>query len=218
VVSISELYPYKGVDQTITLTPIELALAVFAMETLTAEGVDTDDIDDMQALIDYVLGVLMVGGSGGTVSIPIATIAFNASITTPALWLECLGQAVSRTTYAALFAAIGLTYGIGDGSTTFNVPDLQGRVAMGRGYNGSDPLRVAGQKLGTATHTLTLAETPAHSHTAVVHNNLGTSSAFARGNAASAGGTASTSSQGSGNAHQNLQPSLVFYAYIYAGV
>jgi microcystin-dependent protein len=51
--------------------------------------------------------------------------------TVPAGWLECYGQAVSRTTYAELYAAIGTTYGVGDGSTTFNLPDLRGRSIFG---------------------------------------------------------------------------------------
>ncbi len=56
----------------------------------------------------------------------------GAMSTAPAGWLDCGGQAVSRTTYAELFTAIGTTYGSGDGSTTFNVPDLRGRVIAGK--------------------------------------------------------------------------------------
>jgi microcystin-dependent protein len=51
--------------------------------------------------------------------------------TAPSGFLECDGSAVSRSTYAALFAVIGTTYGAGDGSTTFNVPDLTDKVAVG---------------------------------------------------------------------------------------
>jgi microcystin-dependent protein len=54
-----------------------------------------------------------------------------AGAAAPTGWLMCYGQAVSRTTYAALFAAIGTTYGAGDGATTFNLPDLRGRVIAG---------------------------------------------------------------------------------------
>lgn len=59
-------------------------------------------------------------------SVPVATIVYSAAATPAAGWLKCDGSAVSRTTYAALFAAIGTTYGAGDGATTFNVPDLRG--------------------------------------------------------------------------------------------
>jgi microcystin-dependent protein len=57
----------------------------------------------------------------------------------PSLWFICAGQAVSRTTYAALFAVIGTTWGAGDGSTTFNVPDLRGRVMAGVDNMGGSP-------------------------------------------------------------------------------
>jgi microcystin-dependent protein len=58
----------------------------------------------------------------------VATFAMN---TPPAGWLKANGQAVSRTTYAALFSAIGTTFGVGDGSTTFNLPDLRGEFMRG---------------------------------------------------------------------------------------
>jgi microcystin-dependent protein len=63
----------------------------------------------------------------------------------PTGWLECNGQAVSRTTYATLFAQISTSYGIGDGSTTFNLPDFQGRSPKGVGTSsgGTDVTHVA---------------------------------------------------------------------------
>lgn len=54
------------------------------------------------------------------------TVAHFAASTAPAGWLKCNGAAVSRTAYAALFAAIGTAYGVGDGATTFNLPELRG--------------------------------------------------------------------------------------------
>lgn len=76
----------------------------------------------------------------------------TASTTTPAGWLLCAGQAISRTTYAELFAAVGTTYGAGDGSTTFNVPDLRGRTIAGLdNMNGTDAGRLDwANTLGTA--------------------------------------------------------------------
>lgn len=65
---------------------------------------------------------------GGT---PVGSMMSYAGATRPAGWLLCYGQAISRTTYAALFAAIGIAYGSGDGSTTFNVPDRRGRASIG---------------------------------------------------------------------------------------
>ena len=72
----------------------------------------------------------------------IRTFAMNAA---PSLWYACLGQAVSRTTYATLFAKIGTTYGVGDGSTTFNLPNTQGEFLRGFDASGAiDPGRVFG--------------------------------------------------------------------------
>jgi microcystin-dependent protein len=87
-------------------------------------------------------------------------------------WLACYGQAVSRTTYARLFAMIGTTYGVGDGASTFNLPDLRGRALAGvdnmGGSQTSDGTRQLGSTLGTsvgaATHTLAVSEMPAHTH------------------------------------------------------
>lgn len=66
-------------------------------------------------------------GSG----VPAGTIAHFGMATAPAGWLKANGAAVSRTTYAALFLAVGVTYGAGDGSTTFNLPDLRGEFVRG---------------------------------------------------------------------------------------
>lgn len=63
---------------------------------------------------------------------PAGMLAPYAGTSAPTGWLLCYGQAVSRTTYADLFAAISTTYGVGDGSTTFNLPDLRGRTIAGQ--------------------------------------------------------------------------------------
>ncbi|MCK9131735.1 phage tail protein [Haemophilus influenzae] len=61
----------------------------------------------------------------------VGEVAFFARTTPPSGWLKANGAAVSRTTYAALFAAIGTTFGAGDGSSTFNLPDLRGEFVRG---------------------------------------------------------------------------------------
>lgn len=71
----------------------------------------------------------------------------------PSGWLLCYGQAVSRATYANLFAAIGTAFGVGDGSTTFNVPDLRGRVPAGLDNMGG----AAAGNLGVSTTGTTTA-------------------------------------------------------------
>ena len=85
-----------------------------------------------------------------------------ASNTAPSGYLLCNGQAVSRTTYANLFKVIGTTYGAGDGSTTFNVPNLNGRVVVGKS---SSTFTTLGQTGGEINSTLSTANLPAHTHT-----------------------------------------------------
>lgn len=80
--------------------------------------------------------------------------------------LFCDGSAVSRTTYAALFAVIGTTYGEGDGSTTFNIPDLSGRVVIGVSNTHS-----IGSTGGEEFVTLDLDQMPAHSHEVPQHGH-----------------------------------------------
>jgi microcystin-dependent protein len=114
--------------------------------------------------------------------IPTATIVPWSSASVPSGFLECNGAAVSRTTYAALFAIVGTTYGVGDGATTFNVPDLQDNVAVGKSpgkalasSGGANTVASTGNVGGsTANATLTEAQLAAHSHPAVGANNFNT--------------------------------------------
>jgi microcystin-dependent protein len=70
-------------------------------------------------------------------AMPAGAVIFVAMNTAPDGYLKANGAAISRTTYAALFSAIGTTFGVGDGSTTFNVPDMRGQFARGWVDNGS---------------------------------------------------------------------------------
>ena len=76
-------------------------------------------------------------GAGGIEIFPAGTIVGFGNTTPPSGFLACNDQAVSRTTYARLFAAIGTSFGVGDGSSTFNMPDLRDRVPLGYGTNNS---------------------------------------------------------------------------------
>lgn len=96
----------------------------------------------------------MASGGGGDVGDIKGTIAAVA----PNGWLICDGSAVSRTTYAALFALIGVTYGPGDGATTFNLPDFQGRVLAGLGTNADVNAFTDNDGLAVASRT------PRHTH------------------------------------------------------
>lgn len=86
----------------------------------------------------------------------------------PKNWLLCYGQEVSRTEYKALFDVIGTSSGSGDGSTTFNVPDLKGKVIYGQG---STDALITGSTVGETHHTLTVNEMPSHGHELVDSNN-----------------------------------------------
>lgn len=100
-------------------------------------------------------------------SVPTGTILANASATLPFGYLLCDGSAVSRTTYAQLFTALSTTWGAGDGSTTFNVPDLRSRVLIGAGtgtvtetqaaanFNVSDVITVTSNPMDTKPKWLT---------------------------------------------------------------
>lgn len=88
--------------------------------------------------------------------LPAGSIQDYAGSSVPGGWLECDGSAVSRTTYAALFTAIGTTWGSGDGSTTFNLPDLRGRARISRG-TGTMTEAVAAASVTTGDDTFTVA-------------------------------------------------------------
>ena len=98
------------------------------------EELNKSNDEDLLVIVDSVenmkknIKAKNLGVGGGSVptgdTLPIGAIMPYTSKTTPSNWLPCNGQAVSRTTYADLFAIIGEQYGSGDGSTTFNVPDL----------------------------------------------------------------------------------------------
>ena len=144
-------------------------------------------------------------------SVPAGAVFQWTTDTAPKGWILCFGQAVSRTTYAALFAVIGTTYGAGDGSTTFNLPDFRGRVPLGKddmGGMSADRVTASqadnlGQGAGAENHTLTIAEMPAHTHTQSVGDDSG-SGAKNRNTSDRVG--LNTGSTGGGGAHANVQP------------
>ena len=151
--------------------------------------------------------------------------AFGGAVA-PTGWLLCNGQTQVRQVLGVntpLFTAIGTTYGAGDGTTTFNVPNLMGRVIIGAGtgagggtsgsgiVTGGAALsaRTIGQWFGEETHTLTLAETPAHTHTLPSGCGGGGGTTSVECVFDGIPTTWTTSPQGGGAAHNVVQPGLV---------
>jgi microcystin-dependent protein len=149
-------------------------------------------------------------------------IKFYAGSSAPAGYLFCNGVPVSRTTYSILFSIIGTGFGSGDGTTTFNLPDLRGRVPLGLdNMGGLSATRISSASVGGAnaatlggsggaeTHTLITAEMPSHTHTSPVSAIANSATPNSGSVATSVSAVASvTSSSGSGNAHSNTQPWL----------
>jgi microcystin-dependent protein len=158
--------------------------------------------------------------------LPAGCIVPYAGSAAPTGWLLCYGQAVSRTTYATLFTAISTTYGVGDGSTTFNLPDMRGRTVAGKDdMGGSAASRLTnsgtgnpginGASLGAAggvdRHTLTTAQLASHTHGyqgATTYNVVG-GGAISLSDGGGVGFTRQSTSAGSGEAHTNVQPTIV---------
>ena len=152
------------------------------------------------------------GGSGGTggETLPIGSIMLYSGNVLPVNWLLCNGQAISRTKYSALFEKIGTTYGSGDGSTTFNVPNLKGKVAVGKDENDTD-FDTLGETGGEKTHTLTENEMPTHTHSIgkPVSTNSGSKSWLLLDVNKGEYSEQRTQPSGGGQPHNNLQPYIV---------
>lgn len=170
----------------------------------------------------------MTGPTGGTITVvgnvPIGSViswAGQNSEAVPSGWLLCDGSAVNRTTYADLFTAIGTTYGGGDGSITFNLPDVRGRVLVGSGTGSGLTTRAIGASFGEEEHTLTEAELASHTHVPVVNAARGVMQANPGGasNVGSGSGTLDETdlgATGGDDPHNNVQPSLAMRAIIKA--
>jgi len=170
--------------------------------------------------------------TGGTSGVPIGMVMPSMRGTVPPGFLICDGREVSRTTYAALFAVIGIAYGTPSGGTTFVLPDLRGRAIVGIDNMGGV---VAGRIVaawgsilagvgGAQSHTLSSSEMPSHQHTFTDRYMSSGSGGAQTGEASpsSAAVTFATTSgvtdaTGVGGSHNNVQPTMAAAYVIRAG-
>lgn len=163
------------------------------------------------------------GVAPATVTFPVGGMIDFAGTLAPSGWLLCYGQAISRTTYASLFGVLGTAWGIGNGSSTFNLPDTRGRTFIGLDNlggvaanritdsnadslnntgGGSETTTSAGSISSTGSTTLSIAQIPAHNHSGTFYrpDSLGNSGpAYASGSTV----TQSLPSQGGGASHNH---------------
>jgi microcystin-dependent protein len=147
----------------------------------------------------------------GIEGIPTATIVPWSDSSVPSGFLECNGAEVSRTTYADLFAIVGTTYGAGNGSTTFDLPDLQDNVAVGKSgtkalasSGGANTVSATGNVGGsTANASLSVAQLAAHSHNMNVGGRAASQNQLDQDIPGQAPENKQTNQTGSGSAHQH---------------
>ena len=209
-----------------------------ATPTNTSAGSDTAH-NEVQPYI--AMNLLVHGGSvagsqlkpTNTYAVPAGTVVWYAGTTAPTGWLAANGAAVSRMTYSTLFSATSTTYGAGNGSTTFNLPNLSGRSIVGRDTTQTE-FDVLGEVGGVKTVALTAAQMPSHTHIQDAHNHVlqrttdgvftntsGSGVQFRSNNfvADTVGFTTATNqTTGGGAAHNNLQPYIALTAIVATGV
>lgn len=217
----------KSYQNAHTLNESDLDAIKSSLETFfNTTKIDADNIQDSGITGAKIAAATITADKlGSGVGFPPGFIGAYGGTVAPTGWLLCDGSAISRSTYSALFGNISTNYGVGDASTTFNVPDLLGRVIMGTGAGSGLTSRTVGTKVGAETlpaHTHSITD-PNHSHALTNGDSLRSSSvvttdfATAGGNfagvktatvdSASTGITA-TNSTGTGT-HGVMQPSNV---------
>ncbi len=135
--------------------------------------------------------------------LPIGAMTDYAGISLPTGWLMADGSAVSRVTYANLFAVIGVGFGVGDGSSTFNLPDTQGRVTVGTGTGSGLTARSLNDTGGEEEHVLDVTELPAHGHANTIKPGGG---GYVGDGPEFGNSTADVGLTGGGLGHNNMPP------------
>lgn len=160
-----------------------------------------------------------VGGSGSGIggdTLPVGMIMPSASQGSITDWLLCDGSAISRTEYSELFNAIGTTYGSGNGSTTFNLPNISGKMIIGYDADDTD-FDSLGATGGSKTHTQTVNEIPSHTHTipnSYLDNRTDASTRQTGTGPYISGAGNTTNSAGGGQPMDIMNPYIVMNYYI----
>lgn len=194
--------PKINEDVALTATATELNI----LDGVTASTAEINYLDGVTSNIQTQFDNL--------VTVPSGVISQFAGSSAPTGWLICDGSAVSRSTYATLFGILSTTYGSGDGSTTFNLPNLKGKVAVGKDSSQTE-FDTLGETSGEKAVTLTVNQMPSHDHTLTPGQIVGTGwTGGSTGGAYSPLGNnpqynTYISSTGGGQAHNNLQPYIV---------
>ena len=257
--TVTEFRPGTDDDAVITASLADSAVttAKIADDAITNAKI-ADDAVNADSVADNSIGAAAINISGNGTSgqavvsdgdgsfsytsniLPYGALMPYAGTSAPTGFLLCDGSAVSRSTYATLFSAISTTYGAGDGSSTFNLPDLRGRVVAGQDdMGGSSANRLTdqtgglngdtlGDTGGSETHTLTTAQLASHTHTfsdtdthtvsfprtlivGAANNSVNVDGSGQRhdGGTLTVSISGTTSSTGSGSAHNNVQPTII---------
>ena len=125
----------------------------------------------------------------------------------PTNWLILDGKAISREDYVELFEIYGTKYGAGDGSKTFNLPDLRDYVPVGKSATDSN-INEIGKKYGEKNHTLSISEMPRHTHNIAGSAGAGSSSSYSRISNVKVWESNKIDSSGGSKSHNNMQPSM----------
>lgn len=158
------------------------------------------------------------GFGGGGAALPVGMIMIWAAVVYPPGWMLCDGALLSRTTYSLLYSVIGEVWGVGDGVTTFALPDYRGRVLMSSGQGTGLSSRVLAETGGAETVTLSIDTMPSHDHDIPSSYDYSGDYRIARGKTAYYNTSQKTLSRGGGQAHNNLPPYSVVNLIIYGGV
>ena len=180
----------KIADDAVTTDKLANSInsAIAANTAKVTNATHTGDVTGSTALTIADGAVTQAKINSAVIFTPVGTVITYAGSSAPTGYLICNGTAISRTTYAALFAIIGTTYGAGDGSSTFNLPNLQEKFIVGSSSNTGYNLADTG---GAAEVTLSVNQIPSHTHN---DGSLGTSTAGSHNHTYTAygGGTSGT--------------------------